>query len=48
MTNPLDESAVPLILDEPKHGRVGGGVSMMIRSTYALHVGTGLIMEGLN
>ena len=24
MTNPLDESAVPLILDEPKHGRVGG------------------------
>ena len=33
MTNPLDESAVPLILDEPKHGRVGG-ISMMIRSTY--------------
>lgn len=47
MTNPLDESAVPLILDETKHGRVGG-ISMMIRSTYALHVGTGLIMEGLN
>lgn len=32
MTNPLDESAVPLILDEPKHGRVGG-ISMMIRFT---------------
>lgn len=26
MTNPLDESAVPLILDEPKHGRVGGDI----------------------
>ena len=24
MTNPLDEDAVPLILDEPKHGRAGG------------------------
>lgn len=47
MTNPLDEDAVPLILDEPKHGK-GRGISMTIRSTYALHVGTGLIMEGLN
>ena len=47
MTNPLDERAVPLILDEPKHGK-GRGISMTIRSTYALHVGTGLIMEGLN
>lgn len=47
MTNPLDEGTVPLILDEPKRGR-GRGISMMIRFTYALHVGTGLIMEGLN
>lgn len=27
MTNPLDEDAVPLILDEPKHGK-GRGISM--------------------
>ena len=47
MTNPLDEDAVPLILDEPKHGK-GRGISMTIRFTYALHVGTGLITEGLN
>lgn len=40
MTNPLDEDAVPLILDEPKHGK-GRGISMTIRFTYALHVGTG-------
>lgn len=45
MTNPLDEDAVPLILDEPKHGK---GRGMTIRFTYALHVGTGLITEGLN
>ena len=47
MTNPLDESA-----RAPDPGRTqtreGRGISMMIRSTYALHVGTGLIMEGLN
>ena len=44
MTNPLDESAVPLILDEPKHGRVGG-ISMMIRFTYALHAGTARVLN---
>lgn len=47
MTSPLDEGAVPLIPDEPKHGK-GRGISMTIRFKHALHVGTGLIMEGLN
>ena len=44
MTNPLDEDAVPLILDEPKHGK-GRGISMTIRFTYALHVGTGVFRQ---